>query len=124
VSGWSRAFVEPCTGGRRKQPDGPASCHASRNGFFVSHVVLISQHSCLGPNPFLLKRGVVRGLVKQWELSDSVVEDMIGEFSSSEVMVIFYRNRRDLVMKRLPPISLLPRPLFFSPQSSYVSAHS
>lgn len=84
MSGWSRAFVEPRTGDRRKQPDGPASRHAPRNGFFVSPVVLIRQHSCLSPNPFLLKRGVVRGLVKQWELSDSAVEDIIGEFSSSE----------------------------------------
>jgi len=36
----------------------------------------------LSQNP--LKRSVARGLVKQWESSDSAVEDMIGEVTSSE----------------------------------------
>jgi hypothetical protein len=38
----------------------------------------------VGLSQNLLKRGVVSRLVKQRESSDSAVEDMIGEFSSSE----------------------------------------
>jgi hypothetical protein len=38
----------------------------------------------VGLSQNLLKCGVVRGLVKQWESPDSAVEDMIGEVTSNE----------------------------------------
>ena len=38
----------------------------------------------VGLSQNLLKRGVVRGLIKQRESSNSAVEDMLGEISSSE----------------------------------------
>ncbi len=81
----------------------------------------VIQHQTIGrdayPGPVvglsqnLLKCGVVSRLVKQRESSNSSVEDMIGEASSSEARAawrIFYRNRRDVVKKRLPPPFLCP----------------
>jgi hypothetical protein len=38
----------------------------------------------VGLSQNLLKRGVVSGFLKQWESSDSAVEDMIGEVTSNE----------------------------------------
>ena len=61
----------------------------------------------LGEN--LLKRGIVSGLVKQREPSDTTVQDMIREVSSSEAWAIFYRNRCDAVKKRLPTTFLCSR---------------
>jgi hypothetical protein len=47
----SLSFVEPNKPNKPDRPDKPAPCHAPRNGFFISSVVLISQYSCLTKSP-------------------------------------------------------------------------